>query len=864
MLFNLPFAPRNSSAVYNSIWAIVLFYCLIAFLPNVFGAGTGLDSSWTYGLSYASLQRLVFGKDLIFTYGPLGYLVGGAALEGNFFHIYLFRLLIHILFFTSIFFQLIQCKTLAQKLVLFSATVFLSSGMQTVGIQTEYQIVLLALLSSLNKKLWQSKHLRIWSLCLGCLSGLALLSKFTIGISTFVLFFICLSVSCYRAIKSKYSIKLYTFAIVDFLIALGSTLIAFLQPDRKQGFLIILTCLTISGCISLIMWTTSFFPVEIILSKINIKASKHQDVLQGKGLCKHELVRECSFYLVYSFGLFIIALKLSPLIAYLKGSLEISSGYSSAMVTVGSGIELGCAISIILLTLVLVSSSLKIEDLALSLCLCWVLFLVFKHGFVRADGHTAIFASLAPFLIALCFIRTTHRAAQTKCFWGYLCTLAIIMLGFSANPIGLPGTRLTQMLSSDFVLSRLVEWSNPIQYRAKTTQESAAQLSKMQFSAELRKLVGNYPIDVIPSEISLVAANHLNWKPRPVFQSYAAYTQFLDNANFRSLSKKDRNYIIYSFNSIDGRHPFFDEPKTFFNLFCNYKLLSKIPELIQIPSAQFALLEKRSTDICLPSTVQVSKSLEWNVNEILETNEKAMVRARFKFNYSLLGKIYRTLFRAAPIRLWVNYVDGSRSVYRMVSDNATNGIIVSHLARNDQEAFSLFNNILPLQVRSFSIHTNNPLIYQKNVELQLSSYSQSVDFVNSPSFLNLAQLKGINFLSGSAKGTVGSFDSIEVSRSRKTLALAGWAARPDKDTSDPIWLLITDGAENKPLGILKTGDRRPDVAQFFHEPSYTLSGWSGTLDASELAHGKHIVKAWFFDPDTFSALPMGSKPINMD
>lgn len=854
---------RNSSTASRCIWAIILMYCSVAFLPAILGAGTGLDPSWMYGLSYASMQHLVFGKDIVFTYGPFGYLVGGAALEENFFSIYSFRLLIHILFFTSIFFQLIQCKTLIQKLVLFSATIFLSLILGLNG-QTEYKIVLLALICSSNKGIWESKHLRKWSLCLGCLSGLALLSKFTIGFSVFVIFLICLSVTCYHSIKSKRSIKRHIFAIANFLVATASTLIVFLYPERKQGFLIIFSCFALAGCISLSASAASFL-YELILSKLSSKSSKHQDSLKINGISSQKSFGdECSFYLAYGVGLVVIALYFCPsAVAYLQGCLEISSGYSSAMVVVGSEVELGCAIAIILLILISLSLSFKSEDLALPLCLGWVLFLIFKHGFVRADGHVAIFASLSPFLIAFCFKETTRKAAQTTCFWGYLCILVIIMFGFSVKNIGLPGNKLTQILAPESVLNRLIEWSNPLQYKVKIAEKSDAQLSSVKFPAELRNLIGNRSVDIIPSEISLIAANNLNWKPRPTFQSYAAYTRLLDDINFLSLSKKNRDYIIYSFNSIDGRHPFFDEPKTFFNLFCNYSFLSKFPDSILKPNAKFVLLERRPSDICLPDSVQPPKALEWNVNEVLEPRKQTIVLASIEFRYSFLGKIYKTLFRAPPVKIWINYVDGSKSEYRMVLDNAVNGIMISHLAKNDQEALLLFNNVLLSQVKSFSLRTNNPLIYQKTIKLQLFLYSQSIEFVDPPAFVNLARLKGVNFLTTATADAVGSLDSVKISRSQKTLSLAGWAARRGQEVTDPVWLLITDGAEHKPVGILKTGESRPDVAQFLHQSNYALSGWSGTLDASEFTPGEHVVKVWFFKPDVNSAILLAKRSINV-
>ena len=38
------------------------------------GAGAGLDPSWVIGLHLAADKGMIFGRDLVFTYGPLGYL----------------------------------------------------------------------------------------------------------------------------------------------------------------------------------------------------------------------------------------------------------------------------------------------------------------------------------------------------------------------------------------------------------------------------------------------------------------------------------------------------------------------------------------------------------------------------------------------------------------------------------------------------------------------------------------------------------------------------------------------------------------------------------------------------------------------
>ena len=51
---------------------IVLFWLLLALVPwNPLMPQTGLDPSWMHGINQALAQGLVFGKDIVFTLGPM-------------------------------------------------------------------------------------------------------------------------------------------------------------------------------------------------------------------------------------------------------------------------------------------------------------------------------------------------------------------------------------------------------------------------------------------------------------------------------------------------------------------------------------------------------------------------------------------------------------------------------------------------------------------------------------------------------------------------------------------------------------------------------------------------------------------------
>jgi hypothetical protein len=59
-----------------SPWHLLFLLPLIYFIPFpiFFAPSTGLDPSWRISLNMAIDKGLIFGKDIVFTYGPLGYL----------------------------------------------------------------------------------------------------------------------------------------------------------------------------------------------------------------------------------------------------------------------------------------------------------------------------------------------------------------------------------------------------------------------------------------------------------------------------------------------------------------------------------------------------------------------------------------------------------------------------------------------------------------------------------------------------------------------------------------------------------------------------------------------------------------------
>jgi hypothetical protein len=110
-------------------------------------------------------------------------------------------------------------------------------------------------------------------------------------------------------------------------------------------------------------------------------------------------------------------------------------------------------------------------------------------------------------------------------------------------------------------------------------------------------------------------------------------------------------------------------------------------------------------------------SINWNTVYPIEISEGTITRASIKFKYSLIGKIYKTIFRAPPVMMKIDYLDGDQKTYRIIPENSENGVIVSHLPRNANEALSFWQGQLPARVSSFYFQTSNPLLYTTTIEI---------------------------------------------------------------------------------------------------------------------------------------------------
>jgi hypothetical protein len=184
-------------------------------------------------------------------------------------------------------------------------------------------------------------------------------------------------------------------------------------------------------------------------------------------------------------------------------------------------------------------------------------------------------------------------------------------------------------------------------------------------------------VDAIPSVQGALLAHGLDYRPRPVFQEYCAYTERLLALNRARFASEDgADSLLFRPGSIDGRYPSLAEsiswpvllgsfaPIGFVGLHSGLLLLERAAEPLPVP-----LLELGSTE---------GRLKEW----ITLPPEDALF-ARIELRPTLLGRLAALLFRAPLPTLRVEAEDGARIRGRLVPGIARAGFLLSPLIRNN-------------------------------------------------------------------------------------------------------------------------------------------------------------------------------------
>jgi hypothetical protein len=262
---------------------------------------------------------------------------------------------------------------------------------------------------------------------------------------------------------------------------------------------------------------------------------------------------------------------------YVTGSLEIVSGYSEAMYFEDptTGWEFWAAFLVIGIGYAVVwrAAELLSRRTRLGLFALWTVlaFTTFKAGFVRHDqGHVNIFfASMLGGLVAFGWV--PHRRS-TVWLIGLLVT-TMLFASLRTDPANL----IDPIARTDRLFDQARLLADGTLTNAKIAEARVGRLPLEQLDPELHKEVRGGTVHIEPVESGMAWAQRLRWRPLPVFQTYSAYTQELDERNAaairgpRAPDRILRENGVYLDRGNPIRSAAIDAPATYREMLCHYR-----------------------------------------------------------------------------------------------------------------------------------------------------------------------------------------------------------------------------------------------------------------------------------------------------
>jgi hypothetical protein len=338
--------------------------------------------------------------------------------------------------------------------------------------------------------------------------------------------------------------------------------------------------------------------------------------------------------------------RLADLPAFAIGMREIVTGYGDALGIAGPPRQLLAAIATsALVALGWIGPGSRRLALAPRLAFLALLWLTLLASFVRHDGfHVLLAVAVLGSLGVLAPALGRGRASALA---------AIIAAGL-------------------FVLGWLSPASLALGPPTASPAETAAALDTFGRAFPCPALDG--PVDVYPYAAASLLVHGLDWRPRPVWQSYAAFTPRLAAMNASALEASTApSHLLVDVAPFDGRLPALDDGPSW-PLFWRYYAVEGVgPAFVELsrretprPLQRSGLAEELGTlDVALP------------IPEL----DGGPLMARLTLSPTWLGRLAGALWRRPAVWITVVTADGERTRYRLVPGMAAAGFIISPLVR---------------------------------------------------------------------------------------------------------------------------------------------------------------------------------------
>jgi hypothetical protein len=421
--------------------------------------------------------------------------------------------------------------------------------------------------------------------------------------------------------------------------------------------------------------------------------------------------------------------RLSSFGPFLCNSWQITSGYTEAMMC-GAGTEPWDAVGF---WLAAVAACVPVGWAAFAkhrrfgalplIGLGFVLLVIFKHGFVRNDlGHEseAVLALLLIELIGLGAAWPLLRGRSGKVrLLGWL--LGMIVLTYVSMSFSrcVPGkglfARFIETFAPRVILSpaRLFYNANDL----KTAYEN--RLAEIRDKYPLPELNGG--VDAYPCDQVVIFAHGWRYAPRPVIQSYSAYTSELAEMNATHLrGERAADNLLFAVDPLEGRFPSLDDGCSWPELLTRYD--------IKDTNGTLMLLKRSATPREYHLTPLKDLPVHFGEPLMLPDATNGPIWAEMEINKTVWGSVVSTFYKPPLLGVLVSLQDGRFLCYSLIPRMVRSGFLLSPLIQNNPAFLSLasaggWSSLTGLEVTSVMVFADTPSVstpcYQSPMRLRL-------------------------------------------------------------------------------------------------------------------------------------------------
>ncbi|MBB5543041.1 hypothetical protein [Paraburkholderia fungorum] len=729
---------------FQVILAVFFMIGLLAVMPiaPVFPDAL-IDTSWAYAMNEAVARGMVFGRDMIFTYGP----------------------------YASLFTRLYHPGT--DNLMLGGALVIGVAWMLMVVAQLRY---------SPKSFMW------LWP---------AMLIGFVRDAPFFMLPIFYLATAARAALPPDHPDRIDHDALTRVALLIGAAALGIIPLVKGTFAISVGPALFLAPAMLWRRWRRSVVTLPVFF---------------------------CSMALAWQFA----GQPIEALPLFFHAQLPIVSGYAGAMSLPAHAYEVwltAVCISVLLLASWQFCERAGFVTWAWRVGFVFVLFLSVKAGFVRADAHVMMTMSL----VVMCVVLVTARRPA----------VAAVALAVTCGGYWYIDQSYWQFENGSF-FQRVSRETYAI-LTSPTWVGSRGEALESSFSDHLRQIREKNPLlsidgtaDIYPIDISILLAYGLRWTPRPVTQSYSAYTSSLANIDARHLSDENApQHLFFGIAPIDGRFPTIEDGPSWIPLLTRYHPKKFVNE--------YALMDRTSN----APRAAVGSTMELRLNEattIPKTENPLFVR--IDIQPTLLGQVLNALLKNSRIELQVTLVDGRSLTYWMPPDMARAGFVLSPLVQSKLDLVALYTDerqeyfqnlrVQTIRVRASESHWSQKIttvfstipVARNKLANAIMMTSQvpgnlapaiGADAECSPPMINGESLLSISTVTG------------------KTLRVDGWAVWSRKNGIAPETAAVTlTGLDKRTVRMPAHLQFRRDVNAHFEKPAMGPAGYIAWFDVAPL------------------------------